>query len=251
VRSTKLSEGFPFALEGCLVHVWAMRTSTTELATRFELLLDRDEKMRARRLRCDEARNSFVIVRGALRILLGRYLRCSPAEVHIQYGPKGKPALGRPGDLQFNVSHSHGLAVLAFTHGCGIGVDVEEIKSHVDIDGIAERFFCPAEVRELQLKPQHDRQRIFFLCWTRKEAYLKAIGDGLSAPLDDFCVELEPTRPARFLHIAGSREAAKDWTLHNLALAPGYAGALAYQNPERPVLLMPTIDPSDLLADRV
>ena len=125
----------------------------------------------------------------------------------------------------------------AFTLGCELGVDVEELRELDDPESIAARFFSTAEVSELlSLKPQ-DRGLAFFCCWTRKEAYVKAIGDGLAIPLNRFQVTLLPRAPTRFVQIARDMGTASDWTLHHLELAPGYVGALAYRDNQRPITM--------------
>jgi 4'-phosphopantetheinyl transferase len=241
--------GSSFDLEGRTVHVWPIRTEApSAVAERFELLLGTDEKSRAGRFRFDHLRYSFVITRGVLRILLGHYLHVSPISIQFKYGSRGKPALAAPACIDFNASDSSGLSVFAFTAGCEVGVDVEQIRPLQDMQNIADRFFCSEEAAELMSLTANQRERGFYLCWTRKEAYIKAIGDGLYAPLDSFRVTLQPSQPARFMHIAYDTRAAEAWTLHDLQLAPNYAAALAYRDTERPVAVFPIIDPADLLS---
>jgi len=199
---------------------------------------------RAAQFRFERDRNSFVLARGVLRTLLGRYLHISPAGIRFEYRPKGKPALALPAGIDFNVSHSGGLAVFAFTAGCEIGVDVESIRPLPDLQSIADRFFCAGEAAELMSLAADQREPAFYLCWTRKEAYIKASGDGLSAPLDGFRVTLRPGQPARFVHLAN--DTAQAWSLHDLALASGYAAALAYRDAQRPVVVLPVADPAEL-----
>src|SRR5208282_2181592 len=119
-----------------------------------------------------------------LRVLLGHYLGVAPGGIEFSYGPKGKPRLAAPVDVRFNISHSGGLALFAFTLDCEIGVDVEHIRPLRDMQEIASRFFCAEEATELMSLPAHGREQAFYLCWTRKEAYLKAVGEGLSEPID-------------------------------------------------------------------
>ena len=173
--------------------------------------------------------------------MLAHYLGCPPNEIEFIYGPKGKPELRDSSRIRFNASHSGQIALYAFTLGCELGVDVEELRELDDAESIAVRFFSIGEVSELlSLKPE-DRGLAFFHCWTRKEAYVKAIGDGLAIPLDRFQVTLLPGAPARFVQIARDMETASDWTLHHLEPAPGYVGALAYQDSQRPTTIHPTV----------
>ena len=137
--------------------------------------------------------------------------------------------------------------MFAFTRGCEIGIDLEQIRPLQDMQDMADRFFSAEEARELRSLAADERERAFFLCWTRKEAYIKAIGDGLSAPLDGFRVSIKPGQPARFIHLAHEENPAKHWSLHDLDLAPDYAGALAYWDAERAVKVLPLIDPAELL----
>jgi len=241
--------GCSLELVGRLVHVWPIRTvASNDIIRWLERVLAPDEKGRAARFRFDHLRHSFILARGALRILLGRYLNTPPASIQFKYGSKGKPTLAAPPLIEFNVSHSGGLAVFAFTARCEIGVDVEQIRPLPDMRNIADRFFCPEEAAELTSLTANEHEHAFFLCWTRKEAYVKAIGDGLSAPLNDVRVTVQPGQPARFVHIAHDANDAKNWTLSDLDLAPNYAAALAYRDAERPVVVSPPIDPVELLS---
>jgi 4'-phosphopantetheinyl transferase len=236
-----------FELSGRIVLVWPVRIEAPRaVADWFALHLSEDEKGRAARFRFEHHRNSFVIARGVLRFLLGQYLNVSPASILFKYGSEGKPALARPAGIEFNVSHSGGLAVFAFTAGREVGVDVERIRSLPDMQSIADRFFCSEEAVELMSLAAGQREHGFYLCWTRKEAYIKAIGDGLSAPLGSFRVTLRPSQPARFVHIANDTSVSKAWSLHDLRFASDYAAALAYRDTERPIVVMPMADPTEL-----
>ncbi len=139
------------------------------------------------------------------------------------------------------------LAVIAVTEGCELGVDVEYVRRVPDIEKIAERFFAAEEAAELMALPEVDRSQGFFNCWTRKEAYIKAVGDGFAVPLDSFRVTLQPGVAARLLELGGSVEAARCWTMHDFIPAPEYIGALAYPERERPVVIQPWLAADDLL----
>jgi len=169
-----------------------------------------------------------------LRALLASYLGKEPAEVCFSYGPQGKPALADAScSLRFNTSNSSDLVAYAFTPGCEIGIDVEQHRPVHDWDRIAHRFFSPEEASELSDLPEAERIAAFFNCWSRKEACIKAIGGGLSIPLDSFRVTLRPGVAARMVSLNGSEEAARAWTLHDIAPAPEYAGAIAYPDRQR------------------
>jgi 4'-phosphopantetheinyl transferase len=215
---------------------------------RFEPFLSLDEKARAAQFRFDHLRDRYVIARGALRALFGSYLNITPASVQFEYGSNGKPALAAPESIHFNVSHSAGLAVFAFTRGCELGIDLEQIHPIREMENIANRFFCSEEAVELMALSAKQREHAFFLCWTRKEAYIKGTGDGFSVPLNNIRVTLQPGQPAQFVHLARDTNAAKEWMLHDLQLTSDFAAALAYRDPERPVVVSRIIDPAELLS---
>ena len=218
------------------VHVW--RISLEQPAPRVTLLqrfLAGEEVERAEAFRFLRDREHFVVARALLRIILGRYLFREPRELRFRYGPRGKPHLMGEGggsgvEVRFNLSHSYGLALLAVTRGAQIGVDIERIHPDLAYERIADRFFSSEEVASLRTLPQNDiRRKAFFACWTRKEAYLKAIGEGLSCPLDRFTVSLGPWKPVALLCVDGSHEVASRWALYELNPGPYYAAALAVE----------------------
>lgn len=218
------------------------------MTARFASLLADDEGARAGRFAFENLRDSYTLARGSLRILLGRALGAAPESIRFRYGEKGKPTLAEPGRLRFNSSHSGGLALVALTLDCEIGVDIEQIRPLHDLQAVAARYFCAEEAAELMSLAEHQREAAFFRCWTRKEAYVKAIGDGLSAPLDGFAVSLQPGAGARMIHLGGDIRAAAAWSLRDLPVASGYAAALAYRDSPRTVQLAPPLDPADILS---
>jgi 4'-phosphopantetheinyl transferase len=236
-------------LVGRDIHLWFLKIGgdVSDLSS-FESLLDDEELARAHRFRLEHLTRDFVIRRCALRILLGAYLNEQPEAIRYRAGFNGKPELEQACDLQFNTSGSHHLAAFAFTRGCELGVDVEHVRQFHDLDGLVKRFFASSESSELFSLSEDDRETAFFLCWTRKEAFVKAHGNGLSTPLDSFEVTLRPDKPARFLSIGGDQAAANEWSLEDLNPMPGYAGALAYRDSSRPLLRQPLLTPWDFLA---
>ena len=156
--------------------------------------LSPEETARAERFYFPRHRRAFVLGRAALRALVAGYLGMDAAEVGFIYGPQGKPALAtvKTCSLRFNASNSGDLAAYAFTTGCDIGVDVEQHRALADLENIAHRFFSPEETAELLELSAAEKTAAFFRCWTRKEAYIKALGGGLSIPLDSFRVTLRP-----------------------------------------------------------
>lgn len=213
------------------VHVWLAELDVLP-ATTLRGHLSPDEVARADRFRFTRDRQRFIGARGLLRELLGRYLDVDPAALCFAYGPRGKPSLagdGGPERVRFNVSHSGGLALLAFARERELGVDVELERPVPEAESIAERYFSPREGAELGRLPPAERPQAFFRCWTRKEAFIKATGDGLSRPLDAFDVTLAPREAARLLRVEGKPEEAARWWMEGLEPAEGFAGALAVE----------------------
>jgi 4'-phosphopantetheinyl transferase len=215
------------------VHVW--RVSVGAARPRIEFLLGaltRDEREKAGRFYFQKDRHRFVVARGALRDILSRYLNTPPGELRFSYGPQGKPRLEqcvRGKRLEFNLSHSHESIVVAVNAARQVGVDVERIRPCPDWDQIVERFFSPHEAAALRALPVRLRTEAFFCCWTRKEAYIKAKGGGLSIKLSGFDVSVTPGEPAKLLRSIEDPEAALRWSLMEIIPAPGYAGAVAVE----------------------
>jgi len=210
------------------IHIWY--ASLEQPLSEFQRLLSADERERAERYHFEEDRRRFIVRRGILRTLLGNYLDIEPYQVQFCYGNNKKPGIadilgGRK--VQFNLSHSRGLGIYAFTRTHEIGVDVEYIRDIPERGQIAERFFSARENAVFQSLPESQKQKAFFNCWTRKEAFVKATGDGLSYPLDSFDVSLVPGEPARLTGIKGDLNEASRWSLRELEPAVGFTAALA------------------------
>jgi 4'-phosphopantetheinyl transferase len=217
------------------VHVWRVDLAVNAGAvSRLAADLSEDERARAARFTFERDARRFVVARGALRALLGRYLDASPRALAFTYGAHGKPALEGPGGaLSFNLSHSGEVAVVAVGWRRTLGVDVELWRPLPDLDALAARSFAPRERAVLDALPEGERHPAFFRCWTRKEAFIKATGQGLAQPLDAFVVSLAPGEPARFLDIDGDPRALARWTLHDLPVPAGYAGAVVVEGAAR------------------
>jgi 4'-phosphopantetheinyl transferase len=208
------------------VHLWQVPLGQREQEiARFEKLLTQDELERAGRFRFFRDRRRFVVARGVLRTLLRRYLQTADSQVAFEYESKGKPCLSGRGGPFFNVSHSGELALIAFSASTPLGVDVELIREMDDASSIVKRFFSPAEIARWTSLPAGIRTRAFFDCWTRKEAYIKAVGEGLSLPLDQFEVAFGPGQTPQ-IRLGNGRE-AEVWSLFDVPSTPDYAGALA------------------------
>jgi 4'-phosphopantetheinyl transferase len=209
------------------VHVWrAALDQPNERVRRLLGTLSADERARADKFYFERHRRPFIVSRGFLRAILGRYLDREPESLVFTYGPQGKPALGET-DLHFNLSHSGDCALLALTRGREIGVDVERVRPRAELEGIAGRFFAPAEVAALRAVSAVEKEQAFFNCWTRKEAYVKACGEGLARPLDRFEVSLAPGEAARLIAVADDAAEAARWALRELESLPGYVGCVA------------------------
>ena len=220
-------------LSGDEVHVWcASLDLPSSDVENFENTLTVDERERAERFYFQKDRRRFIVGRGVLRAILSCYLNREPSELRFFYTVHGKPELATQSDgnaIRFNVSHSHEVALYAVTRGREIGIDVECIRPISEADQIAERLFSTREHAVFRALPAHESIGAFFTCWTRKEAYLKALGDGLARPLDEFDVLLAPGKPARLLYVQGDEEEVSRWSLRELTPAPGYAAALAVE----------------------
>ncbi len=221
-------------LSRAVVHVWqsGLDVPAGDLAY-YAALLAEDERERANRFHFERDRNAYTAGRGMLRDLLGRYLSEPPAVLEISYSEYGKPLL-HGSDLQFNLAHSGGIVLFAFTLQAMVGVDLEVEREMSDAVAIAERFFSPGERETLRSLPQEEQIPAFFRCWSRKEAFIKAVGEGLSYPLDAFDVSLAPGEEARLLAVRGSAAEAANWSLRSLELPVGYQGALAVNCGGRP-----------------
>ena len=234
--------GFPH-LRTDEVHVWRleMPRSRQWLQTA-ETFLSDEERSRAQRFHFEKDRTRFTLCRGALRALLGRYVNLSPARIALEYGAHGKPRLSlegseRLGPFEFNVSHSgdHILFVMGRSHP--LGVDVEQMRQDVEMESLAKRFFSEREVVDLSALDPGERTEGFFNCWTRKEAYVKAHGQGLSLGLGSFAVTLKPGVAPEIYWFESQAEQNKSWQLWDLPMPTGYRASLATTTRVNPLRL--------------
>ncbi|WP_245876318.1 4'-phosphopantetheinyl transferase family protein [Tychonema bourrellyi] len=205
------------------VHVWRvdleMRASCLQS---LQESLSTDELKRAERFYFQKDRAHFIAARGILRKILGCYLNKNPNELRFSYNPYGKPSLVTAVSeykLCFNLSHSHGIALIAVEQNREVGIDIERIRKDFPYQQIAESFFSPFENAVLRSLPEHQQLRAFFTCWTRKEAYIKAVGKGLSIPLNGFDVAIAPGEPAALLNFLENPKEVSRWSL--IELIPG------------------------------
>ena len=224
-----------FQLASDEVHSWCARLDVPpETSARLYATLTPDERTRSARFHFERDQQRFIVARGVLRDLLGRYLQIEPGKISFVYNAFGKPDLGPEfaNRLKLNLSHSAGLALIAIATASDVGVDLEYIRAQSDYADIARRFFSAAEVDYLIALPSHLYAESFFSCWTKKEAYLKACGEGLAMPLNSFSVPLttDPAHTPVDLYVASKDTVpARRWSLFTLRPAPGYAGALAIE----------------------
>ena len=192
--------------------------------------LPEDERKRAERLRFDRHRERFIVCRGRLREILSGYSKGLPKTIRFRKGPGGKPAVNEDNpEIRFNLSHSGGHALYAVAYGREVGVDVEVVRPKPKAAALVGRFFSTNEKAAFQKLQPHEEKAAFFAGWTRKEAYVKAVGKGLRFPLDRFDVSLEPGEQDALLRVAGAPEEAKNWSLRDIDLGPGFRAALAVE----------------------
>ena len=213
------------------MHIWRADLNLPAIIIqKLAQTLSTDETARAKRFRLEQDRRRFIAGRAILRIILGYYLSVEPGLMQFSYGKYGKPRLtDSPGNkgFYFSMSRSGGLALYGFTRDCSIGVDIERIRDIPEMDQIARQFFSTRENAVLRALPESKKAKAFFNCWTRKEAFIKAIGKGLSQPLDRFDVSLIPGESARLLRINGDSKRALSWSIQELKPASGFVAALA------------------------
>jgi 4'-phosphopantetheinyl transferase len=219
------------SLQSGEVHVWRVDLEQTDdVVKRFRATLDADELQRASRFHFERHRRAFVVGRGFLRDVLGRYLQSQAQVLEFSYGAYGKPGLDgehKETKLRFNMSHSNDVGLLAITEERVIGVDVEHIRADFATEEIARRFFSRCEVDVFNTLSTEEQVAAFFRCWTRKEAFIKATGKGLSQALDGFDVTLGPGVKAELLRAEG--DDASRWSMSDIDVGEDYAAALAVE----------------------
>ncbi|WP_425215597.1 4'-phosphopantetheinyl transferase family protein [Tumidithrix helvetica] len=213
------------------VHLWYVDLQVCDRLLELKATLSLDEQQRADRYRFDLHRQRFILARGHLRLILGRYLTIQPAQVQFTYSPSGKPQLADrlweastmgAGNLEFNLSHAENLAVYAVTCNRAIGVDVEyQQRSIEDVEQLAQRFFSSQESERLRSLAPKEQQELFFQIWTLKEAYLKATGKGL-VDLERVQTDWQGERLMGLIF----PEREQTWQAHQFQPQPNYVAAL-------------------------
>jgi 4'-phosphopantetheinyl transferase len=210
------------------VHVWRIDLDfAAKTATMLRTTLSPEEKQRASRFRSVELRERWTAARGALRCILAGYAGCEPDLLVFREGPHGKPALTWASeDIPFNLSHTGGLALVAIAGVGRVGIDAETVRPEIEVEDLSRRFFAPAEAAAILALPSNARLAAFLNCWTRKEAFVKALGGGLSVPLDSFQVSVRSDELARLLWVNG--EGPDQWSMWDVS-EPGVAAALVVE----------------------
>jgi 4'-phosphopantetheinyl transferase len=213
------------------VHVWEFPLTVAESArAEYEGILSSDEREKAARFHFEKDRRKFTVARASMRIILGSYLRLTAPEISFAYSENGKPKLAEAASsIRFNLSHSGEMALLGVTLGRDVGIDIELIRSDVETDNLARRFFSSRERDSIRGLPDGERISAFFRCWTCKEAFLKAQGVGLSRSLDSFDVEVNPKLSARLLATRPDASEVDHWFLHDVEVVSNYSAALAIE----------------------
>ncbi len=221
----------PPSLSAAVVHVWRMWLSQpTDAIDALRQTLSADERDRMARLRRPEARERFAITRGLLRATLAYHLQISPAEIRFDYLPQGKPMLAHPDtDVQFNLSHSREMILCAVTRTRRVGIDGEFFRSIREMEKFAVRFFSENEREWLASVSPPEKQRVFFEIWTRKEAYLKACGDGVTRHLRGIDVSPAPADPSVIRQITDRPDETHRWRVATFFPAPKAIAALAVE----------------------
>ena len=225
----------PPPLEHGQIHVWLCPLlQENELIADFLATLSTDERERSERFRFDRHRHQYIVGRGLLRYLLSRYLDTNPAAFAFVYSEYDKPSLHQPGanPFHFNLSHSHEYALLGFSSDYEVGIDLEHHRPGFATEEIAQRFFAASEIEALNALPESEQVSAFFRCWTRKEAFLKATGDGLTRELDSFEVSLSPNEGPKLLWLRDGSE-PQAWQIVDVPMpANDYSAALVYRGLE-------------------
>lgn len=215
------------------VHVWFISLEAdSELVQSASEVLCVEEKERAQRFWLERDKRRFTIAHAAMRGILAQYIKVEPQRIAPCRGKMGKPELApalNRADLKFNLSHSSEVALLAVTRDRRLGIDVEAVRRHIAVEELAAHFFSAEEMRTLLELPEEQRTEAFFCCWTRKEAYIKALGAGLSIPLDSFTVSFQPNTAPALLRVNDNANEARRWSVYDLDVGPGYKAALVVE----------------------
>lgn len=216
----------PLNLASGQLQVWRIALDVPpDVLSTFWVELSEAEQQRAGRFHTSQLRNRYITAHGALRRILAQYVHQPAAELQFSFSAYGKPSLISKSGLTFNLSHANAWALCVVACQQAVGVDIEQVQALPDLENVAQRFFSPRERQTLAALAETAKPLGFYHCWTRKEAFIKALGSGLSHPLDSFDVTLHPNEEARLIEIRSHTSA--HWSLVHLEPAPNYVGAVA------------------------
>ena len=228
------------SIETGQVHVWRICLNVQDQnPNKFSHILSEDEANKAEKFHFDADRIRYTVMRVTLRIILGNYLKVAPGNLEIAHSHHGKPYLTntiKNTDLQFNISHASNLGLIAVAIDRHIGVDLEMVQKESSIESIARRFFTPGEAELLLSLPALLQPEAFFTCWTRKEAFVKAQGEGLSIPLDQLEVSFYPNDTPKLLRVGNDPGESSQWSMFHLEPGEGYVGALVVEGKDLEVM---------------
>jgi len=214
------------------IHIWTVDVSN-HLNPDFAAYLDNQESERAERFKFSKDRNCFIGSHVALRILLGKYCDCAPRAIAYEYTAYNKPTLIDNNPIQFNLSHSHNQAIIAITKNHPIGIDIEYMQEKKILTELAKRFFSSQEYEEYKSLATSQKTLGFYNCWTRKEAFVKALGIGITCPLKSFSVNLTPEIDAKILSVQNNQDDVNQWKLFGFIPENNYCAAIAWRGPEK------------------
>lgn len=209
-------------------HVWLVNIDQqTHKINNYWRVLNSEEQQKANLFKFEKDRSCYIIARAVLRILLGNYLAKPPESIVFKTIKNGKPFVYNSKDVQFNISHSKNCILLGFVKKHQIGIDVEYTKRPIEVELIAKSFFAEEEVNNLLALDKCYQNEAFYNCWTRKEAFIKALGDGLAFPLNEFVVSLDCEKTAILLNTKWNEKEKENWTLEAIQVQKNYTAAMA------------------------
>ncbi|MRH99226.1 4'-phosphopantetheinyl transferase superfamily protein [Kriegella sp. EG-1] len=221
---------FKVKLENKVVHVWLIEAITLpDKLKEFSKTLSKDELQKASKFRFEKDRSVFITARFLLRKLIGNYLNVNPKEIDFDYSEYNKPTYLGNTELDFNVSHSNNQIIIGFSKKLTIGVDIEKIKNDFDALDLAKNVFSNEEVNALSTYSGTSLYRAFYRGWTRKESFIKAVGEGLSYPLKSFSVTIDEDEKASFISIESKQESKQNWQLYSFIPTDGFIAAITTQ----------------------
>ncbi|WP_422105257.1 4'-phosphopantetheinyl transferase family protein [Winogradskyella sp.] len=225
-----MDDGHTFFFRDHIPHIWVLNiNSEIKHLNFFEGLLSKDEKIKAHKFKFEKDKRVSIIARGALRVLLGKYLDISPEKIVFKYGDYGKPEFKNWQNLKFNTSHAKDLVVFGFTKNSEIGIDVEYCKSNFDVMDIVDNYFSKKEIEAIHKIPKHMQTQAFYRGWTRKEAFIKAKAKGLSFPLDAFSVSIESDNQSKLEETLWDSNEKHNWSIIPFETLDNYKAAIAIQ----------------------